>query len=246
MSSKCLTFDTIPQFIGKDIKLSQQHNTKTPNDADINILNGRKGYSVSSKKLIVVCNKLDLINTLEKGYKNINLNIVSISQTQLIEYNKADIYIILMMSCNEQNKKHNIVSTNSIKLIKKHYAVNISSNNGKKHHGSFGKYYGIGLINKYKIDKGLSFGKFKEKTIKKCDDIIVINQLKVLISNEYNVFIAKLNRALPGIVDAGNTLIHSLIKGGTHTTLNNNFVGMFDNNKPISKGCYSGWICENA
>ena len=43
--------------------------------------------------------------------------------------------------------------------------ANVISEQGKKHNKSYGKYFDFGIVNKYRIQDGLSFGKFQGKKI---------------------------------------------------------------------------------
>ena len=72
-----------------------------------------------------------------------------------------------MVATNEYDKEKknvgNIIDKSYIKTMKSYLSTNMSCNNGSKHNGTYGKYYGIGLINKYHLKDGLSFGHFKNK-----------------------------------------------------------------------------------
>ena len=174
-----------------------------------------KSSSIDEKNMITLCKKNDITNTIDKYLPSTNWYCVSISQDDKNE-KERDEYIILLVATNEYDKDKNnvgnIIDKSYIKTMKSYLSTNMSCNNGSKHNGTYGKYYGIGLINKYHLKDGLSFGHFKNKQKNKVSD----DSKRIFLDNvrkDFDYFVMRLNRALPGIVDAGNTLINSMITG---------------------------------
>ena len=97
-------------------------------------------------------------------------------------------------------------------ITKENKKANVSSNDGKKHNKSFGKYYGFGLTNKYNSsENGLTFGHFKRKVDKfDIENISIESKLRLV----FNSLASNLNTTLPGSINADNNTINTLISIG--------------------------------
>ena len=131
----------------------------------------------------------------------------------------------------------------TIQLLNLWKEPNLNSSNGSKHNNTYGKYYGFGLINKYKNQDGLSFGEFQRWKTQSEDNKY---KLKKLVCHIFNNISGIMNTKLEGLIQSGNVLINSMIAFGTHTSINKNFMKTSIPFDSLSKSYYSLWICENA
>lgn len=173
-----VTFDKSPLFCGKQIYLKYDYaNSITKNDAVISM------NKLTNKSMIVVCKLEELHTSLQRCGNVMEDFFVPMSVSRIntgtryykkrkpgtINQNsfdcKKDEYIILAIFNNSKDKSHHKSNTcwdeEFVANITKYFRSSVAGNESK-HHGSTGKYYGVGLINKYTIDKntGNSFGKF--------------------------------------------------------------------------------------
>ena len=74
-------------------------------------------------------------------------------------------YILIASIGNESNKNTKpslCIDDNLVNDIKQTMNVNVRGD-GKKHFGSFGKYFGFGIVSKFSINNNMSFGVFASK-----------------------------------------------------------------------------------
>ena len=122
---------------------------------------------VETNKLIIVCSKDKFMNKVPARLKNPNFfTLVSVSNNSTNV--SSDQFIIIAVLGNnpasDDNKENCVWTKTFVDQLKKHFKCNMKGI-GDKHHGTFGEFHGIGLINKYKKDKEeLSFGDFASTT----------------------------------------------------------------------------------
>ena len=127
-----------------------------------------------------------------------------------------DEYVILLMATNPRKggnkfEEHPKFCESTINLIQKTRSPNVESNKGDKHNNSYGKYYGFGIINKYKFQDGISFGKFENYKKEHVDtEKQIIENLKI----QFSKISDRLQLALRDGLKVGNDQINSLIHFG--------------------------------
>ena len=116
-----------------------------------------------------------------------------------------DDFVILIMAINPHKPDNpnlypyfdnNIV--NSIDSLKH---ANVTSGQGKKHNKSYGKYFGFEIINKFRIQDGLSFGTFQGKKI---NNIHLEEDICSKPHSQFMIILNCLNKVILGIIQAGN------------------------------------------
>ena len=154
-----LCFEEIPFHKGSGFQIINQKINFIPNS--ISSITPKDQYSnieynnLKRIKIIVVCDKTQFFNFMWSIPLN-KFGFVSISDLDTIKNrNTKDTFIILLIvvtipreSLNDKNICTEL-NENKMSLLKKTKKANVSSNDGKKHNKSFGKYCGFGLANKY-------------------------------------------------------------------------------------------------
>ena len=263
ITSTGLVFSSKPLHVGSGIQLSTQYkdfNTET--NQHIMKLHKKKKNKIYQCRIMVICNKSELEYTVNHPGSKYHLNFISVSdqnsnssknQTNNVldknfHYQRKDDYVILLIASNPKKSidtsKYPKFNLDDLENIHKLRNPNITSSNGKKHHKSYGKFFGFGIINKYKIDLGVSFGEFESfKPVK--DNInpeLITNTLK----SQFNFFIDRINSVVMGCVEGGNDQINSIIHFGRMSCINQKFVEKTDASQCLIEKCFSIWLCKNA
>ena len=128
---------------------------------------------------MIICNKSELENTVNHPGSKFHLNFISVSEQNSnssdtktnsvldhnFQYQRKDDNVILLIATNPKKSldtsKYPKFNLDELENIHKFRNPNMNLSNGKKHHKSSGKFFGFGIINKYKIDLGISFGQFE-------------------------------------------------------------------------------------
>ena len=239
-----LNFADEPFHCGSAFKLTKQ-SPDFLNDYSnrINKVHTIRKVKFYKSRLIVVCDMHSFLSSKQMSACNVNIRVKSISKLSYIK----DDYIILLLATNPRKSSNldeypvfNVDLTASIQKLKH---ANVTSGQGKKHNRSFGSYYGFGIINKYKVCDGMSFGQFERKKI---NNMELENQICSNLNSQFTIIMERMNNAIPGIIQAGNDQISSLIDFGRITTTNKKFITETDPSKFIIDKCYSAWLCRNA
>ena len=260
--SNNLTFHHTPLHIGNGIILSQQ-STNFEDDKDNKIikLHKKKKNRLYQCRMIIICNKKELSAVVNHPSSKLHLNFISISEKTItnptaklmnvldnnFQSQQSDEYAILLIAANPKRSsnvnKYPLFDENIAESIKEIRHPNVKSNDGKKHNKSYGKYFGFGIINKYKIDLGISFGEFESQ---KCNNDYVKNQISDMMQEQFSFFITRLNSIVKHSFESGNEQIDSLINYGRLSTFNQKFIDETDEKKFICDKCFSTWLCQNA
>ena len=248
---KQLVFHQNPSHIGTKLILSRQPKNfkdefKSNNLSDEN---EKEGFKMNSD-VVILCSKDQLLHTIKSNSLPTTIKLISISNPSNASTDCDTYVILLIVACkvnSEKEKiiieKNNTLNNNTIKLMKLWKKPNLNSSNGKKHNNTYGKYYGFGLINKYNIQDGLSFGEFDLWQTQSNEHK---NKLKKLVCNMFNNVSSVMNLKLPALLRTGNDFINSMIAFGTYNTTNKKFHEFSHPFDSMSKSYYSLWICENA
>ena len=251
-SNNKLIFDPEPEAIGSRFILSKQSlnfNDDLFTKDQANLYSNSDSITENSV-LIILCHLNQLMELLKNYPSSTKIKFVS-SSTDSNEKQVRDEYVILLIVTKQKTKQnksngdmveHNF-NTNVTKLLKLWKEPNLNSSNGKKHNGTFGKYYGFGIINKYHNKDGISFGGFQKW---KTDNEEKRKKLQNLIYPIFKKTSSVLNTKLPSILKKGNLFIKSLINFGRKNSKNNRFI---KTSMPFSiknDAYYSFWVCENA
>ena len=265
LQSNNLVFDSEPLHIGIGITLTKQ-NPSFHKESNNNVMNfykkrNKKVNRLVQCRMIIVCSKEALDNAVNYPSSSLHINFLSISQhnsnnesstktmssQQHISNFSTDEYAILLIASNPKlssdTTKYPLFDTKTIKSIQHTRNPNVKSKNGDKHNSSYGNYYGFGIINKYRILDGLSFGKFESK--KRSDDELD----KLIASNlnqQFSLIVQRLESTLNGCVTSGNDQINSLIKFGRMSTANESFITQTNSSNFMINNCFSMWVCQNA
>ena len=263
ITSNNLVFDDIPLHIGNGIILTKQDSC-FENESNQNVLklHKKKKNRIMQCRVIIICNKKELDTVINHPLSNLHINFISISDkaTKSTSDNKSimspyvdniidDEYAILLIATNTKkseysNKTYPQFDKKTTTLLHRIRKPNVESNNGDKHNQSYGKYYGFGIINKYKIEHGLSFSQFANY---KSEDAQIKSQLIDNLREQFLIVIQRLNSVLKGhIVQSGNDQMNSLINFGRLSTLNPNFLNETERSQFMLEKCFSMWLCENA
>ena len=242
-----VTFGKTALFNNKVINMSKQ-SSNFQNDYNNNptSLHRNKHHKIDSSQLIIVCDLDDFKMALASNKNTINYVFKSLSQT-INKEKERDVYIVLLVATNKTitkfNKSSHTLSVELVSKLKKNKSPNVQSNHGKKHNKSFGTYFGFGLINKYRIKDGLSFGEFdnSKKTTEK-----ELCHLEDSLRKIFNKLSERLNNCFPGLVNNGNNLISSVIDYGILNSNNSSFTRMIDKNRGLNEKQFSIWVCKNA
>ena len=244
-----LCFDAQPQLIGcKEILVHQEASFHDNlNQEYSSNINGKvHDPDLSNKRLIILCNKSQFCHSISKSESNFNMEYTSISNHNTRKREK-DIYVMLLLVLHPKKNKttqKKLLSHEFIKSTNKIKHPNMLSNHGTKHNKSYGKYYGFGLINKYKTSKdGISFGTFQSLKIKNEDHV---NQIESYFRSIFNFTASSLNNFLPKILIAGNHLMKELCSAGRKISNNTEFNILTDPKLYGKNNYYSTWLCENA
>ena len=226
--SNKLIFDEDPLHIGSSIVLSQQNASfeRETNDNILKLHYKKKKRRLTKGRMIIVCDKHDLDTAVNFTSSKLHINYVSISditkdeeefQSTYITDTTTnrhihDDYVILLLAT---NSRYSLTSNNytpfdseTINFIQQSRRPNMSSNNGEKHNSSYGKYYGFGIINKYRIVNGISFGRFEGK---KKNNKYIERQIINNLIDQFSMIINKLEIIFKDVVEIGNNQINSLI-----------------------------------
>ena len=257
-----ICFSSTPLHIGSGISLSSQCN-HFQDESNMNILklHKKKKQRMFQSRFIIICDKEELSCVINRPSSNLHLNFVSVSETkeannnnkpsnhfkESVQSNFLDEYVILLIATNPKKSsnssiypKFDISDINSIKKIRH---PNVNSTDGSKHNKSYGKYYGFGIINKYKLDMGISFGQFESN--KSIDDGLK-DQISSIIKDQFMFFVSRLHSTLKGSFEAGNDQIKSLIDYGRIATINQKFIDKTEPNQFLLNDCFSIWLCNDA
>ena len=237
-----LVFKNDPFFKGSKITLHQQF---------LNFLqNLNAAYSkLSHRKLIVVCFKDEFCTAIKSLQSKMNFCFVTISNNNNNISNKDEYVILLVVnSTNQHNHQDHVdhdllLDLDTIQLLKTNKLPNVHSRKGEKHNKSYGNYYGFGLINKYKVTNGLSFGDFSSGKKVKNDSLLFIeHKLRFIFTS----LVSSMNETISQLTTVGNQLINSLIAFGKKHTNNNKFIDLCQKDKFGNQHYCSIWLCENA
>ena len=162
-----------------------------------------------------------------------------------------DEYVILLIATNPKKNSDtskypnfNINTTNTIQQIRN---PNVTSTDNQKHIQSYGKYYGFGIINKYRIDHGISFGKFEGYKLQEENENNVL--IKENIKSQFTFMKKRLNSVFKGNIncaDCGNEQISLLIHFGRLSCINPKFNIDTNTSNFLFDKCFSIWLCKDA
>ena len=249
LTSNALVFDNKPYHIGDGIILSKQDPCFL-NESNQNILklHRKKKNRILQCRLIVICNKNEIDSVVNHPSSSLHLNFISVSdQSKNDKVYKDDEYVILLIATNPKKSDYSTKTypqfdKDITTMIHKTRNPNVSSNKGEKHNSTYGKYYGFGIINNYKIENGISFGKFGNNKVN--NDLHETNIEN--IRNQFLFAIQRLNSVIKAnIVHAGNDQINSLISFGRLSTIHQRFIDVTESSQFMLEKCFSMWLCEN-
>ena len=262
LSSNNLSFHPSPLHVGNGILLSNQNDdfNKEENNKIIK-LHKKKKNRLHQCKMIVICNKKELEDVVNHKSSKLFLNFVSVSKkdeqnSKICNHNLLDLnfhnqssddYAILLIAANPKRSsdmsKYPNFNKEIAASIKEIRNPNMKSTDGKKHNRSFGEYYGFGIINKYKIDVGLSFGLFESK---KKENEIINKSVSNMMREQFLFLIDRLNKILKHSFESGNQQIDSIVNYGRLSTYNQKFIDTTDSSHFLCDNCFSMWLCHNA
>ena len=124
---------------------------------------------ISGKRLFILTRLRDFSHILQSDTTSYNIYKIPFHclhkhKIKHVTLSKED-YILIASIGNESNKNTKpslCIDDNLVNDIKQTMNVNVRGD-GKKHFGSFGKYFGFGIVSKFSINNNMSFGVFASK-----------------------------------------------------------------------------------
>ena len=168
------------------------------------------------------------------------------------EYSKIktldDEFVMLMFAVN--NKDETVTQESKWTLefteaFKHAMVVNMrGTETNTKHHGTMGDYYGIGVINKYALEDGISIGKFAGNNRNNTHVRSAIDT----IADDIAYTMSRLQRSFPLALYCGFILVNSLLQVSREFPSEcSRFIDLIeDARENINKISVSNWVCENA
>ena len=202
--------------------------------------------SITHKKVIVLSyvHEWKIINTFvnKNGYYY-----VSLTPRNCKTKSDEDDLIVMMLAGHRKSKLHEDVKSindSFIKSLNKNKSVNMRGD-GKKHHQSMGKYFGIGIINKYSKEKIGIFSNRKANDVNHSE----VNELEYDVKSMFSSLHESINKVIPNITQASFTLMNALVKAVKSRRQGEylHSINVLKNeDASFDHGCLCGYICENA
>lgn len=160
---------------------------------------------------------------------------------------KEDEYIVMMIGSSnkyDHQVQDSLWSSDFVNTLKSMKSVNMVGN-GSKHHQSYGRYYGLGVINKFSKDK---IGEFSNRKLN-ISNIQQVENLKSVLKQDFEVLHYRINRVVPRGPKSSFSLMTTMVDI-VNDTSNDNLSGsvqrLCNDNVNIGNGCLTGYVCENA
>ncbi len=228
-----ISFNTKPSFVGDNV-----HSFLEDSSVHLSHIKHNKvivlSYLHEWKNSNVFLNK--------NGYYYVSLT----PQKRKGKSNEDDL-IVMMLGVHRKSKSQpdlKIFTKDFINTLTKNKSVTMRGD-GKKHHQSMGKYFGVGIINKYSKEK---IGVFSNTKAKESNNI-QINELQNNVKTMFLSLHKSINSVIPNITQASFSLLNSLVKivktrrkGKYSHSINI----LKNENTTFDHGCLCGYICENA
>lgn len=232
-----ISFNSRPKFVGNNV--TQCVNNHKP----INL------KTIKHKKLIILSLRTEWYGngsgmfTKSNGFFERSIS----KHKKNAKVQKEDEYIIMMIGSGnkyDQQVQDSLWSSNFVNTLKSMKSVNMVGN-GSKHHQSYGRYYGLGIINKFSSEK---IGEFSNRKLN-MSNIKQVENLKSVLKQDFEVLHHRINRVIPNGTDSSFSLMTTMVDIVNDTSndkVSSSVQMLCNDNVNVGNGCLTGYVCENA